>query len=162
MMRFLTFLMAAVFLFTTCGCETPGQAARKKKKAEKKEEPAPKPKDIPDAGGDVSFQSFVGRLRKAVGARDIPVLASMMTSNFGYLLEPEEGYSGEGEGVFRYWDENGLWPELQSIVNEKFVPNGNFMVAPPQFASDPPNYTGYRAGLIRLGGSWRFAYFVGN
>src|SRR5215210_3659373 len=37
-----------------------------------------KPKDksrepvIKDAGGDVSFQSFLGRLRKAVAAHDVP------------------------------------------------------------------------------------------
>jgi hypothetical protein len=33
------------------------------------------------------------------------------------------------------------------------------MVVPPQFAIDP-NYHGYRAGLMSVDGSWKFAYFV--
>ena len=34
------------------------------------------------------------------------------------------------------------------------------MVAPPQFADKSLNYDGYRAGLRRFNGTWKFAYFV--
>jgi len=64
--------------------------------------------------------------------------------------------------VFQYWDEQGLWPELQGILSEKFVQKGAYMVAPPQFADESLNYDGYRAGVRRVNGSWKFAYFVGG
>ena len=132
-------------------CQTPEkekikQAALKKKaKANLREE-----------SNDVDFQAFVGRLRKAVASHDIATLKSMMTDDFGYKLEP----AMSGQGVFQYWDEQGLWPELDGILSEKFVKKGGFMVAPPQFADASLNYDGYRVGIIRVRGSWKFAYFV--
>jgi hypothetical protein len=45
------------------------------------------------------------------------------------------------------------------VLQQKFVPHGGFMVAPPQFVSDP-QYNGWRAGIQMVSGSWRFAYFV--
>ena len=123
---------------------------QKKKQEEKPAEPAMK-----DVNGDVSFQAFLGRLRKAVAAHDAQEIASMMTSDFGYRLQPP----GEGEGVFQYWDENGTWKELDLVLSERFVPKGNYMVAPQQFALDP-EYRGYRAGIGMVDGSWKFIYFV--
>jgi hypothetical protein len=105
---------------------------------------------------DVDFDAFVSRLRKAVAAHDVNTLAPMMTSDFGYSLNPERS----GEGVFQYWDENNLWPELEGILSEKFVKKEDYMVAPPQFADPSLNYDGYRAGIRRIKGSWKFAYFV--
>jgi hypothetical protein len=66
----------------------------------------------------------------------------------------------KGDGVFQYWDENGLWPELEGIISEQFVKKGDFMVAPPQFANTAVQYDGYRAGMRRVNGSWKFVYFV--
>ncbi|MDD5348951.1 MAG: hypothetical protein PHQ12_01950 [Chthoniobacteraceae bacterium] len=126
-----------------------GCSSLKKKKQEKK------PGDMADVSADTSFQAFQGRLRKAVAKRDTQMLGSMMTANFGYSWEP----GGEGPGVFDYWDRNNLWPELELVLREKFVPSGNFMVAPPQATYDT-NYKGYLAGLHQVNGSWRFAYFV--
>ncbi len=120
-------------------------AAEKKAKAELRED-----------NTDVDFQAFVGRLRKTVEAHDMNTLATMMTPDFGYSLNPEKS----GEGVFQYWDENGLWPELQGILSERFVKKGEFWVAPPQFADESLNYDGYRAGIHRVNGSWKFVYFV--
>ncbi|MEP7071431.1 MAG: hypothetical protein ABI839_03500 [Verrucomicrobiota bacterium] len=107
---------------------------------------------------DVDFDAFVSRLRKAVAARDMTTVASMMTSDFGYQLEPPL----EGDGVFKYWDEKNIWPELEGILAEKFVKSRDtdFMVAPPQFADPAVTYDGYRAGVRRVNGSWKFAYFV--
>jgi hypothetical protein len=31
------------------------------------------------------------------------------------------------------------------------------MVAPPQFADPAVDYEGYRAGILRVSGSWKFA-----
>jgi len=135
-------ILLVTALFCCAACSTP-----------QKKKPVANP--VPDMSGDVSFQSFVGRVREAVAKRNMQLLASMMTSNFGYRIEPV----GEGPGVFQYWDENGLWNELQLVLGERFAPNGAYMVAPPQFATDP-QYHGYRAGFILLNGSWKFAYFV--
>ena len=48
-------------------------------------------------------------------------------------------------------------------MREPFVPFGDvrdgFMVAPPEFAT-ANEYTGYRAGIQLVNGSWKFAYFV--
>lgn len=105
---------------------------------------------------DIDLEAFVGRLKKAVAAHDVNALASMMTPDFGYSLKPER----TGDGVFKYWDDQNLWPELDGILTEKFVPKGQYMVAPPQFADESLNYDGYRVGLRRVNGSWKFVYFV--
>ena len=115
----------------------------------------PSASDMADQSGDVAFQAFLGRLRKAAARRDVEQLASVMSSNFGYSWEP----GGEGPGVFDYWNRNNLWPELELVLKEKFVPSGNFMVAPPEVTYDP-DYRGYRAGLQMVNGAWRFAFFV--
>jgi hypothetical protein len=134
------------------GCQTPSQKEKEKKAALKKKTKA----ELREESGDVDFQAFVGRLRKAVAAHDVNTLAGMMTPDFGYSLNPERS----GEGVFKYWDEQNLWPELDGILSEKFVKKGDYMVAPPQFADESLNYDGYRAGLRRVNGSWKFVYFV--
>lgn len=106
--------------------------------------------------GAVDFQAFLGRLRQAVKAHDVNTLAGMMTPDFGYRLEPV----GSGDGVFQYWDENNLWPELDAVISENFQAKDTYMVAPPQFADPAAQYDGYRAGIRRVNGSWKFAYFV--
>ena len=112
--------------------------------------------DLREENNDVDFQAFVGRLKKAVSAHDVNTLAGMMTPDFGYSLNPERA----GDGVFKYWDENNLWPELEGILTEKFAKKGDFWVAPPQFADPTLNYDGYRVGIRRVSGSWKFVYFV--
>ena len=148
-------LIASVLLLLAIGlsgCQTPSQKEKEKKAALKKKTKA----ELREESSDVDFQAFVGRLRKAVAAHDVNTLASMMTPDFGYSLNPEKS----GEGVFKYWDEQNLWPELDGILSEKFVKKGGYMVAPPQFADESLNYDGYRVGLRRVNGSWKFAYFV--
>ncbi len=121
--------------------------------ATKKKTPPP---TIPDQNGDVAFQGFLSRLRHAISARDLQTVASMMTADFGYRLEP----AGEGAGVFEYWDQNNVWPELELVMKEPFVPKENYMVSPPEFVTDEAHYNGYRAGIRLDNGSWKFAYFV--
>ncbi len=134
------------------GCKTPSAKDKAKSDALKKKTKA----NLREESSDVDFQAFVNRLRKAVAARDMNTLASMMTTDFGYSLNPEKA----GDGVFKFWDEQNMWPELDGILSEKFVKKGDFMVAPPQFADESLNYDGYRAGIRRVNGSWKFAYFV--
>jgi hypothetical protein len=151
MMRILfTALLLSAFVFT--GCQTPEQKKEKLKQAELKK----KTKADLRESTDVDFQAFVGRLKKAVSNRDIATLKSMMTDDFGYKLEPPMS----GPGVFQYWEQENLWPELDGILSERFVKKGNYMVAPPQFADPSLNYDGYRIGITRVRGSWKFAYFV--
>lgn len=142
-------LLLLILSLVFCGCKST------------KKKPEEKPSDKPAAtaaqeSSDVDFQAFIGRLRQAAASRDMHAMAAMMTPNFGYSLEPELS----GDGVFQYWDEHGLWPELQGILSEKFVTKDDFMVAPPQFANPTVAYDGYRAGIRRVNGSWKFVYFV--
>ena len=155
-MKILASLLLVIVVALT-GCKSFGKGKGKKDPrtaAEKKEELEA------TNSPDVDMQAFVGRLRKAVAARDMNTLAAMMTPDFAYVMggSPEE--DRKGEGVFQFWDENGLWPELEGILSEKFVAKGEFFVAPPQFANPGVEYEGYRAGLRRVNGSWKFAYFV--
>lgn len=115
----------------------------------------PSTHDMADQSEDTSFRAFQNRLQKAVAKHDQQMLASMMVPNFGYSWET----GGEGAGVFDYWNRNNLWPEVELVLKERFVPSGNFMVAPSEVTSNP-DYKGYRAGLQLVNGSWRFAYFV--
>ena len=144
----LTSLLALAFVFT--GCQNPDKEKTKQEALKKKAKAKLRESD------DVDFQAFVGRLRKAVSQRDTETIKSMMTEDFGYKLDPALA----GPGVFQYWDQENLWPELDGILSEKFVKKGAFMVAPPQFADPSLNYDGYRAGITRVRGSWKFAYFV--
>jgi hypothetical protein len=142
--------LSFVVVIALSGCQSSQKQTRNKAAAKKPEH------QMRDQSSDVDFQAFLGRLRKAVKAHDVNTVASMMTEDFGYRLNPE----GAGSGVFQYWDENTLWEELDGILTEKFVPKGDFMVAPPQFADESLNYDGYRVGIRRVNGSWKFAYFV--
>jgi len=143
----LPLLFGSVLLaLALAGCNT---AEKKKPKIE-----VPKG-SLKDQAGDPSFEAFLSRLRKAAAKRDVKMLSSVMTADFGYSWAP----GGEGAGVFDYWDKNNLWPELNLVLREKFVPSGDYMVAPAQVSFDP-DYNGYRAGLRLVNGSWRFTYFV--
>jgi hypothetical protein len=140
------------------GCNTPEKTEKRKAKkeeaAEKAAEKARKKPKIPDATQDTNFQAFVGRLRTAVALRDRTTLQSMLAPDFGWRWEnPQPG------SPFEYWDQQHAWGELEKLLGQRFTPSESFMVAPPEFASDP-NYRGYRIGLRQVNGSWRLAYFV--
>jgi hypothetical protein len=143
------FLLSAIALG---GCNTADSKKKQQEAALKKRAKA----ELRDENPDVDFQAFLGRLKKAVTAHDANTLASMMTEDFGYSLNPDKS----GDGVFKFWDENGLWPELEGILTERFAKKGEFWVAPPQFADESLHYDGYRVGVRRVGGSWKFVYFV--
>ena len=95
----------------------------------------------------------MSRLRQAIAARDVNTIAELMTKDFGYRLDPP----GEGPGVFAYWDQNNVWPELQLVMNERFAPKEQYMVSPPEFVTNEATYSGYRAGIRMENGAWKFA-----
>ena len=147
-LQFLVLLLA--FAFTACPTTDPKKDT---KKAARKGPP-------PQESSEMDFQAFLGRLRKAVKAHDINTVASMMSPSFAYVLGATQAEDRQGAGVFHYWDENGLWIELDGILSERFVTKEDFMVASPQFADPATEYVGYRAGIRRENGSWKFVYFV--
>jgi hypothetical protein len=138
------------------GCNMFGPSKDKKDAAVKKRAQA----ELREENADVDFHAFVGRLKKAVAAHDVNTLASMMTPDFAYVLGATAAEDRKGDGVFKYWDDNGLWTELDGILTERFVKKEDFWVAPPQFGDPTLHYSGYRAGIHRVGGSWKFVYFV--
>ena len=144
-----------LFAIPLAGCKSPAKREKDKQAAQAK-----KDQQTTEANADIDFQAFISRLRKAVQARDMQTVASMMTADFAYVMGASPEQDRKGDGVFQYWDENGLWPELEGILSEKFVKKEDFMVAPPQFANPALNYEGYRAGIRRVNGSWKFVYFV--
>jgi hypothetical protein len=148
------FLLSALAL---SGCSNPAESQKKKEAAAVKKRAQA---DLKEENNEVDFQAFVGRLKKAVAAHDVNMLASMMTEDFAYVLGATPAEDKKGDGVFKYWDDNGLWTELDAILTERFAKKGDFWVVPPQFANESLNYTGYRAGIRRVGGSWKFVYFV--
>jgi hypothetical protein len=154
-MRKLTWLVLLCALLFS-GCSSPEKKKKKETAQTKKEEAAKNAEE----SSDVDFQAFIGRLRKAVDARDMQTIAEMMTSDFAYVMGKTPDQDRKGEGVFQFWDENGLWPELAGILSERFVKKEEYMVAPPQFANPAVEYDGYRVGIRRINGSWKFAYFV--
>ena len=150
-------ILQCLILLTTLAltaCPTTDPKKNSKKAAKTAEHPTS------EENADVDFQAFVGRLRKAVKAHDVNTIAAMMTPGFAYVLGATPAEDRQGAGVFQYWDENGLWVELDGILSERFVQKEDYMVAPPQFADPAADYTGYRAGIRREHGSWKFVYFV--
>lgn len=149
---FLFLILIGALAFSGCGMfgskKDDKKAAIDKKRAKA---------DLREENNDVDFQAFVGRLKSAIAAHDVNTIASMMTENFGYSINPDKS----GDGVFKHWDENNLWPELEAIITtEKFAKKGEYWVSPPQFADPSLNYDGYRIGITRVKGSWKFVYFV--
>lgn len=113
-------------------------------------------KPLVNMAGDTAFQAFVGRLRIAVKKKDVPMVASLMTADFGYTWEEAAQPSAQ---IFAYWDENNLWPVLADLLQRKFAPQELYMVSPPDLVTDP-KYNGPRCGMRMVGGSWKFAYFL--
>ena len=138
------------------GCKTFGNDKNKKDAAAK----GKAKQELKEENADVDFQAFVSRLKKAVAAHDATTVASMMVEDFIYVVGATDAEDRKGEGVFKYWDDNGLWAELDGILSERFAKKDDVWVAPPQWADPALNYSGYRAGISRVKGSWKFVYFV--
>ena len=143
-------LLSVVLLCSLASCAS---STKKKEVAEKVK--ALEAQQDQDDGSDPDFLAFVGRLRQAVAQHDVETLAPMMTDNFGYSLNPLR----EGEGVFQYWDQANVWPQLQQVLSQHFATNNDYLVAPTDFVTNP-NFHGWRAGITNVSGAWKFSYFV--
>jgi hypothetical protein len=148
-------LRVLMCLVLVCGLASCASSQKKDDAAKHKEKMQALEADMIDDGGDPDFMAFLSRLRQAVAQHDLDTLASMMTEDFGYSLNPVRS----GDGVFQYWDQANIWPQLQTVLNQHFTTNGNYLVAPIEFVTDP-NFHGWRAGISNVDGSWKFAYFV--
>jgi hypothetical protein len=113
-------------------------------------------KPLRHMGSDTAFLAFIGRLRTAVKNKDVPMVASMMTADFGYTWDESAQPSAQ---IFAYWDENHLWPVLADLLGKTFTPQDLYMVSPPEMVTDP-KYSGPRCGMRVVSGSWKFAYFL--
>ena len=149
-------LLLATLALTACPTTDPKKDAAKKaartaqEHGEETERAADEERDAPAPVEQLGMVVYI----------DVDTVASMMTPDFAYVLGATPAEDRMGAGVFQYWDENGLWVELDGILSERFVQKEAFMVAPPQFADPTAEYTGYRAGIRRVNGSWKFVYFV--
>ena len=145
-------ILSLSYAIALIACDSTAKRTEKKTTRSPLTKPAsPAPVDT----DDMSLQSFITRLRTAAAAKDLPTLAAMMASDFGYRWDA----GPQGESVFDFWDANNLWPQLAAVVNANWTPHEGFMVAPPQMVSDS-NYPGFRAGVAMKDGGWKFAYFV--
>lgn len=113
-------------------------------------------KPLRNSANDTTFQAFIGRLRTAVQKKDVPMVASLMTSDFGYTWDES---AAPGAEIFAYWDDHQLWPVLGDLLGRKFAPQDLYMVSPPELTTDSA-YNGPRCGMRVVGGSWKFAYFL--
>ncbi len=77
--------------FTACPTTDP------KKDAKKKAAKAPPAQE----SSEMDFQSFLGRLRKAVRAHDVNTVATMMTPDFAYVMGATPAEDRQGAGVFQ-------------------------------------------------------------
>jgi hypothetical protein len=149
-MMFLRSLAVVAALCLLAGCKTP---YKEKDTVEQKEK---RGEQIRDQTGEQSFQAFLGRLRTAVAKRDQEMLTSLMSRSFGWRFDAPP----PGETAFAYWDQNNLWPDLQTLLQQRPVPHETYMVVPAEFAAAPETFRGPRAGMRQENGSWKLAYFV--
>ncbi len=144
-------IFSLALAFALMGCAN-AEKRKKKEADEKKKERATKLQSVAE---EPAFKAFIGRLRVAVTNRDLEAISATMTPDFGYRWDT----SPVGDNVFTYWDLNNSWPVLAHILQEKFVVNEEYLVAPPAVVSQE-GYHGFRAGMRLVNGSWKFAYFV--
>lgn len=151
-------LLCAALLLPLTGCPPNDEEKDPAKKAEQDRRfggVMDNPQESPQ------FKAFIGKLRQAVSNRDYDMIVKLTTPNFGYDLN----VNTEGPLLaIQYWNQNGLWPELERVLSMPFHKKDRFVVGPPEFAfqTEKRPYTGFRAGMIETSNGYRFAYFVSD
>jgi hypothetical protein len=109
------------------------------------------------------WNSFYNEFRRAVEHRDRRALRSAMDVNFRYTFDRTLGGDPRDE-AFEVWDRTGskLWTNMEHVLmkgsrNDPEVPG--LMVSPPAWVEDN-RYIGYRAGFMKVGGNWRWIWYV--
>jgi hypothetical protein len=109
------------------------------------------------------WNSFITEFRHAVERRDRHALRSAMDVNFRYTFDRTPGGDPRDEAL-SLWDRGSgkAWLLMERVLqkgnrNDPEVPG--LMVCPPAWVEDQ-RYIGYRAGFMKIGGSWRWIWFV--
>jgi hypothetical protein len=109
------------------------------------------------------WNTFITEFRRAVEHRDKRALRAAMDINFRYTFERTPGGDPRDE-AFELWDHSGpkFWPGMDQVLakgnrNDPEVPG--LMVSPPAWVDDN-RYIGYRAGFMKVGGNWRWIWYV--
>jgi hypothetical protein len=109
------------------------------------------------------WNTFYGEFRRAVERRDRRALRTAMDVNFRYTFDRTPGGDPRDEAL-ELWDRCGtkVWASLDQVLlkgnrNDPEVPG--LMVSPPAWVEDE-RYIGYRAGFMKVHGSWRWIWFV--
>ena len=109
------------------------------------------------------WNTFISEFRRAIERRDKRLLRTAMDPNFRYTFERTLGGDPRDEAL-EIWDREGnrAWVEMARVVhkgnrNDPEVPG--LMVCPPAWVEDQ-RYIGYRAGFMKVGGTWRWIWYV--
>jgi hypothetical protein len=109
------------------------------------------------------WNTFIAEFRRAVEHRDKKALRGAMDLNFRYTFERTPGGDPRDEAL-DLWDHSGgkAWATMDQILgkgnrNDPEVPG--LMVCPPAWVDDS-RYIGYRAGFMKVGGNWRWIWYV--
>jgi hypothetical protein len=109
------------------------------------------------------WNSFITEFRRAVERRDRRALRACMDSHFRYTFDRTPGGDPRDEAL-ELWDRSGdrIWVGLERVLlqgnrNDPEVPG--LMVSPPAWVDDN-RYIGYRAGFMKIDGSWRWIWYV--
>lgn len=109
------------------------------------------------------WNSFFTEFRHAVERRDRRALRACMDIHFRYTFDRTPGGDPRDEAL-DVWDRGGdhIWASLDHVLslgnrNDPEVPG--LMVSPPAWVDDN-RYIGYRAGFMKVDGSWRWIWYV--
>lgn len=109
------------------------------------------------------WNSFFSEFRRAVERRDKRALRDAMDVSFRYTFDRTPGGDLRDEAL-ETWDRSGdkIWAGLDHVLlkgnrNDPEVPG--LMVSPPAWVDDN-RYIGYRAGFMKVGGNWRWIWYV--
>ncbi len=109
------------------------------------------------------WTSFFTEFRHAVERRDRRALRACMDTHFRYTFDRTPGGDPRDEAL-DLWERSGdrVWTNLDHVLtqgnrNDPEVPG--LMVSPPAWVDDN-RYIGFRAGFMKVEGSWRWIWYV--
>jgi hypothetical protein len=109
------------------------------------------------------WNTFFNEFRRAVERRDKRLLRTAMDINFRYTFERTPGGDPRDEAL-DLWDRASAkaWATMEHVLlkgnrNDPEVPG--LMVCPPAWVENE-RYIGYRAGFMKIGGNWRWIWYV--
>ena len=109
------------------------------------------------------WNTFFTEFRHAVERRDKKLLRTAMDTTFRYTFERTPGGDPRDEAL-ELWDRGGAkcWALMDRVLlkgnrTDPEVPG--LMVCPPAWVEDQ-RYIGYRAGFMKVGGNWRWIWYV--